>query len=276
MGKGRHGSQSNLLIGSALNIILAITQLILGVLTNTLALTSDSIDSVSDAITCIMPILFDIKDTGCCNSDKKPKNKGDKSDSNMDNQELTRYYLDIGLMYGMVLARLVIISESIQGLLSDDSTNYGVLTIIAGSIGIAVNILIAIILRKESKALLFCLLNDLIGSILTLILSIISYSYTWNYNISDKSITLVLSSFFIMINVKFMFKSWMGIKGFKNVICIKDLKECLSHSNVKNVSIKYCELDDIKTSPIEIKPFQDQCCSHENQCSNSIRLDNNC
>lgn len=256
-------SKSKLIIGSVLNLILAIAQIIIGFTTNSLAIVSDSIDSVSDAITCLMPIIFNInKGCGC------GPNKNDESGLN-DETKLKMILLDIGLSYGMILARLVIFSEALTGLIKGDTTDYGVLTIIVGALGIIINVVIAIILRKESKALLFCLLNDLVGSILTLILSILSLFYNWDYNLSDKVITIILTTLFIIISGSMIGEGYNLLKNenyknkpnivlvmatldsdqdnkhnaTNNVVCVDpDLTICKEHTTIKVDDLKICNL----------------------------------
>lgn len=184
MGHGHNHTGKNLLLTTALNFTITIFQLVGGIISGSLALISDAIHNLGDAIAILIAYIADKI------SHKDPsysKTFGYK-----------RIEILAALLNALILVGICVflIIESIERLQNPVEIKAGIMLVVA-VIGLAANFISVLVLKKDShkninvKAAYLHLLGDTISSIAVIIIGILIFFKNWIW--LDPVITILIS-----------------------------------------------------------------------------------
>lgn len=219
-------TSKNILIAFLLNITFSIIEFISGILTNSVAITSDAIHDLSDAISIGISYFLERK------SNKKPDKKYTYG--------YTRYSVLGALITNTILitGSILVIISAIKRLINPVNVNYDGMIIIA-IFGVIINLIAAYITKEKEnlnqKAVNLHMLEDVLGWIVVLIGSIL-IKFT-KINTIDSIMSILVSSFILIHAIKSL-KEILDLFLEKVPVNIK-IEELKNHINKIN------EIEDI-------------------------------
>lgn len=219
-------TEKNILIAFILNLSFSIFELIGGLFTGSIAITSDSIHDLCDAFSILISFFLE----------KKSKKKADLKYT----YGYVRYSVIGGIITSTILliGSILVIYEAIKRLINPVKINYNGMIIFA-IIGVIINLIAAIATKEgdslNQRSVNLHMLEDVLGWIIVLIGSICMYFTNITY---IDSILSIIVSIFILVsafkNIKIIYDLFLE-KTPKNINIEEVKKQLLSINGVSDV-----------------------------------------